>query len=227
MELDDLKLLWTRYDTKLGETLRINMDLLRELNLTKVKSNLKYIFYSKLFEAIVIILCVWYFSPILYNSRTELQIVLPLGLLISFWIISLIVVIKQMFLILSVDYSKSVAVIQKRLTLIKLSIIQYVRISFLSFPLWFALTLVAVKIFLGDMIQEKSPDSFWALFNSWWFILTSICTICIPAGIWIYKKFTYKNLNNWMVRFFFKSSGGKQLTESMKFLEEINEFEKK
>lgn len=224
MELEQLKYLWTEYDNQLEQTIKINKSLLKELNLGKVKSEFTSVLWSKSFEAFILMISIWFFGGIVYDNFTNLHVAIPLSLLVFFAIASYSALLRQIYLIVTIKYSDSVSLIQKKLTLLKLSIVQYMRFSFVSIPFYLAYTILFVKIYLGEFIALKAQDSFWILLNSWWFVIALILVTCIPLGIFIFKKFSYKNLSKGIVGFLFKDSGGKQITESLKFLEEIKEF---
>jgi len=219
MELEELKYLWSQYDDRLEQTLKVNSDLFKQVSFGKVKSLLTNLLASKVFESLTLLFFLWLFTGFIADNISSMKFVLLAGTADFFVLAALISCIRQIYFILSIDYSEPVTTIQKKITLLKLNILWYIRFSFLCMPLFMLYIIIGFKMLFDADITRMS-------YSSWWTIPIIISLALIPLSIWVYRNVNYKNLNNFFVKLIFDMSGGKQVSESMKFLDEIKEFAK-
>jgi hypothetical protein len=218
MELEELKNLWSDCHKKLDRNLKLNRTILKEINLSKMKSKMRRMMTFRAAEALcflMIIIGLWGF--IAANLSLSAPIISAFILTI-FGTIGLAGSIGQIILIGAIDYSNSVILIQKQLGRIKSHGIQALKLIMLSIPFYMS------YIFLGSKLLFKidlsaSADRNWLILN----IIISLCLI-IPT-LWLYRELgTKATTHNWVKRLI-SDSGGKEITTAVEFLGEIETFE--
>jgi hypothetical protein len=219
MEAEELKNIWQAYEIKLEKSLKLNIRCIEEIQSQKAKSKLKPILLLRIFEIIVHVFVMYFLAKFLYRNLSYMQYAAPAAVLISFYAIALSNCIRQIIIIKQIDYSKSVADIQKKLNLLQLHIVNYVRLTFLCIPTYLAYPIILFRAFTNFDILSK-------LHGSWWTGQIIFTIILIPICIWLYRKVNYKNIDKKWVRFIIKNSAGTAVTKAMDFTNEIDEFKK-
>ncbi len=220
MEIDELKKIWRVYDQKLERNWQLNLHLLRQTNLDKAKSKLRYLVMLHAFSlAICIPLCLL-FLYFVFSHIEAFHFVLA-GSILFFWTAFVAYsAIEQLRIIQHVDYSAPVIIIQKKLASLKLVMIKYLRLGIWIMPFYVAHILLWFElIFDLDMYQVAD--------QRWWIsqVIFSLIVI-VPLTVWLYRKLSPKNVNKAWMKKLIGGSGGKQLNDAIACLEEIEKFEK-
>ncbi len=122
-------------------------------------------------------------------------------------------------MIIQVNYADSLPILQKRLIRARLAIIKYIRLGVWVFPLNFGFIILFFHFLFGVDIVAVG-DRTWIIGN---IIFNTI--VFVPLAIWAHLKLSPKNADKkWMNRQF--RGNGSQITDAIKFLDEIEDFEK-
>lgn len=108
---------------------------------------------------------------------------------------------------------------QKKLEQLKTHMVQITRLMMLSIPFYMVYIVLGFKLFFGvDIVAQGDPK--------WWIANIILSLLFIPLAVLIYRKLSWKNIHIAWVKSFIYSTGGKQVTQAMGFLQEIDNFEK-
>ncbi len=190
MDLKELKDIWTQYDRKLDNNLRINEELLRKTNLDKTKRELQKPFYYEVMSVIICgfstllvgFWCVQYLNEIKYSIPGILS-VLILG---QYFRMSL----DKTRLMGRIEYYIAPAIqVQKSITNLTVQILKYRKIELILMPF----LIVTVLPILFKAIHDVD------LYERWWLFvieLVIILGISLPLAFWINKHLFDKKLKN-------------------------------
>jgi len=150
MDLDDLKTRLAEQDAKLDQVIRLNTAAVRELQLAKTKSSLRWLVRGVVFELLMAIVAVVWLGDFIASHLREPRFFLPAGL-VDVGVIALLgVCIRQLALIASLNYSLPVVTVQKELGKLRVLRIRTTKWTMmLSFVLWFPVLVVLFEGFLG------------------------------------------------------------------------------
>jgi hypothetical protein len=136
-----------------------------------------------------------------------------------FTLIALSGSIGQVVLLQQIDFSKPVVEIRKKIELVNAHGLLFVKLIFLSAPIWWSYAIVGINVFLGfDLYAFLEPD-----FVTRYLIINAL--LILPL-IWLFKKLTYKNLHIKWVRKTIGFLSGTKTRKAMEFLNDIEEFDK-
>lgn len=225
MELEEIKTMWQSNDKKLEKGLKLNQQLIEQIQTQKVASNLKPLFRQRVFECVFHIAAILLLAGFLFSNFNETPYALSAIALLAFYTTTLINALKQISLIKNMDFNNDLATMQSSLVMLQTHIVNYVKMGILFIPTFLAYPTIITKIikdydlkFLADFdIIAKSNGTWWIL-QFWMFI------VLIPLGIWFYNEVTYKNIDKPWVRNFIQKSSGKRVTNGLKFLKELQDL---
>jgi hypothetical protein len=189
MELDELKTAWKQYDQKLSESIKVNEELLRAINLDRIKRELNTPLNVEIISIIIGFAFILFLISSTIKNIGELKFFIP-GLLTS--IISFIAILlsaKKIRLLSSIEiFSTPIVELQKTILLVKIKILQYKKIEFSLAP-FFGLFLapILIKSLKNIDIYNNSIRYIFALFIG--------LGIGYPLAIWIYKHWYQRKLN--------------------------------
>jgi len=150
MELEDLKTRLAEQDAKLDQVIRLNTTAVRELQLSKTKSSLRWLVPGVVFELVMTIVAVVWLGNFIYGHLWEARFLLPAVLVDVCMIVFMGSCIRQLAMIASLDYSLPVVALQKDLGKLRILRIRTTKwVMTLSFVLWFPVLLVLFEGFLG------------------------------------------------------------------------------
>ena len=218
MNLEQLKDVWNDHDRKLDKNLKLNLRILREMNLDKTKSKMRTLMILRIAEAsffFIIVIYLWIFiadnffisAPAI--SAFVLNVFATVGLAGGIW---------QIALIGMIDYAGPVTSIQKQLAKIKSHGIRILKLIILSIPFYMAYIFLGSKLLFGIDLYEFA-DFKWLAAN----IILSLCLI-FPT-LWLYKELSMKAPTRKWVKTLIEDVGGKQITAALEILNEIEKFE--
>ena len=116
MELEELKSLWSDYDKKLNKNLKLNLNILKELNLDKTKSNMRKMMIRRIAETLCFLITVIALFNFIAANFSLSAPTISACILNIFCIIGLAGSIGQIALVGMIDYSGPVTSIQKQLS---------------------------------------------------------------------------------------------------------------
>lgn len=217
MNNDELQNIWQAYDKKLERSLAINMHCLQTIQTQKARSKLTPVMVLRIVEMIFHLYILSKLGGFLYNNIGQLQYVIAAAALIIFYIIAFINCLKQLALIVQVNYTGNITDIQRKLNLLQTYIINYVRLGFLCIPTYLAYPIIAFKAF-GNI------DIVSVFTTNWWIAQIAFTILIIPVCAWLYTTISIKNMHKKWVRVFIEKSTGSSVTKAIDFINEIDAF---
>lgn len=219
MDLDQLKEKWVEYDRKLETNLRVNRQLLSEMQLNRTRSALQRLIVGLALEAVISLAGVVALGSFLYEHIALARFALPAAALDVLAIALLAALIRQITLALQVDYSKPIAAIQKQLEALRILRIRYVQGIFLVATLaWTPLLIVALKGFFGW-------DAY-LLFGAPFLIANLLVGLAvIPLALWGSKKFGSQMGRSSIIQRLMYDLTGVNLNAAFGFLATLSQFE--
>lgn len=215
IDIEKIQGTWIEHEKKLEKSWKLNLELLRKVNVRSAQSKLTSLIWMNALTLIFYQAVLWfsvYF--IAFHSTNMASFISGLTLIIWSGIISLGAVI-QLKLILEIDYSAPVTIVQKHLQKVKIAIVHFIRMAFLILPVY-----IVFPVILFDILFDISLVH---LMDPAWMIIQTL--VLVFPTIWIYRNFSPKNVNkkwiNWLLQ-----GNGSQINEAQRFLNEIEVFEK-
>lgn len=221
MELEELRSLWAAHDEKLNKSLQLNIKLLREVNLGKAGKKLGALMAGKIAEMAVLLFMIIYLLNFTISYFTEPGFSVPSVIIMAFIISGFISDIRQLALIVQLRDSQDAPVsqLQKKVERLKLFIVNYVKMSFISIPFYPLLMIVGGKIFFGL--------NCWALQHRPFLIANFAAgLLLVPLFLWLYRQLSKQNIKQVFVDGLLSGSGWNQAVSAQQFLNEIEAFEK-
>ena len=136
-----------------------------------------------------------------------------------FALVALIGAIGQVFLLKQIDFSDPIVKTRKQIELVNAHGVLFLKLIFLSAPVWWSYAIVSIDIFLGfDLYVHLDPE-----FVTRYLIINFLLVIPI---IWVNKKLSYKNLHIQWVNTTLKRLTAVKTMKALESLNDIDEFEK-
>jgi hypothetical protein len=219
MELDELKLKWAEHDRKLEVNIRLTRQLLSATKMNRARSALQRLAVFLALESVIAFAVIVVLGSFIGDHIAMVRFAVPAAALDVFEIATLIVLIQQIRLAIYVDYSKSVAVIQKQLESLRMLHIRLFQWTLLLAPfLWIPLLIVALEGFLR-VDAYKTLGATYLLAN----LLFGLAII--PLAIWLSKKFGDRMDRSPKIQWLMKELAGYNLNAASDFLATLSEFE--
>ncbi len=217
MEALELKKIMAAYDNKLDKTLRLNKSSMNELRLEKSQNSTKKILRYRIFEVVVFSFLAIFLGWYIANNLGQTHFVISGIILHVFTLAALVGSIGQIVLLQQIDFSKPIVEIRKKIELVNSHGLLFVKLIFLSAPVWWSYAIVAIDLFLGtDLYLYLDPD----------FVLRYLVVnflLFIPL-LWFFYKLSYKNLHIKWVRKTIRLFTGTKTMKALEFLNDIEEF---
>ena len=215
--IKELQEIWSSHEVKLQQQWKINLDLLRKINLDKIERKMNRLIWIKAialgFYMIVAFLLVGFVISVWPEPNLAIS-----GTLIFAWAISVCFTsIQELKMILTINYADAVPDLQSHLLNLRRSIIRFLRIGAWILPLHLAFIVVFFNLIFGINIAEVG--------NKVWLISQLVISIfiMIPLAVWIHRKLVPENADKkWMYNLL--RGNGAQITDSIRLLEEIEDF---
>ena len=205
MKLEDLKDPWDDLGEDIEDNWQLDLNLLRQSYLTKASDKLNN------FLAVTVYLVV-----LIVKNLSSIATAATLTFF-AFWTIMVsLVLIYEVFLLKSIDYNEHLALLLKKLSLIKLSTIRLLRLGALLLP--FNTLLLGYYIITGRNLIEH------VVINGVdWVTLVSFI-FCALVSYWLIEKISLKNVKKkWMYRFL--GGNGSQVLDAIYFMNHISSLE--
>ncbi|SDW33216.1 hypothetical protein SAMN05444411_101496 [Lutibacter oricola] len=217
MEHIDIQDIWRQNEMILEQNRKFNIELLKEVKIDKAKSSLKNLLFlpisTLLFNTLVAsyALC---FTVLNY----EFWYFVFSGLMISFFSIWFVISsIKQLKLILLVDYKNEILTIQEDLSKIKIAVVKNLRIASYLLPFGPFIALFLFKAILNIDLMEVLDFKMLVSFGISTVVLEIISLVVLRA---LKPKNINKKWLNWLLM-----GNGSQVNDAIVFLDDIKTFE--
>lgn len=217
MDISNIQEIWKQYETQLNSARELNITLLKEVKLDNAKSSLKSLLFlpiSTIFFFVSVTSYAMYFT-IIYPGTWYYKF--SGAVVIFFSLLYILSSIKQLKLILSVDYNTPVVKIQADIAQIKTSVVTNLRIAAWLLPfspfigLFFFNTLFNFDLMV--LVNYNMMISFGVII-----IFLEIISLMLLRAL------RPKNINKKWLNWLLKGSGS-QVDETLNFLNQIKEFE--
>jgi hypothetical protein len=207
MELDELRTKWAEHDRKLDESIRLNRQLLRETYTRRARFALWRLAVMLAGGSLVVLAAIVSLGRFIATNWGMPRSVWPAVVLDLMAIAVLAALIAQIGLALNINYNQPVAVIQRRLEMLRKFRIRYIQWTCLTVALtWVPIFIVLTKA-LGFDIQ--------------WIVINAAIGLAVPAlVILVFKKYAPR-----MSQRFLKELAGYNLNAASGFLATLAEFE--
>lgn len=218
MEAVELKKILEAYDNKLDKTLRLNKSSIEELQLEKSQNSTKKILKYRIFEVVMFSFLAMFLGWYIANNWSQTHLAISGIIVHVFTLVALVGSIGQVVLLQQIDFSKPIVEIRKKIELVNSHGLLFVKLIFLSAPVWWSYAIVAVDLFLDfDLYVHLEQD-----FVVRYLVINSL--LIIPL-VWVFNKLSYKNLHIKWVRKTIRLFTGTKTMKALEFLNDIEEFE--
>lgn len=218
MEAGELKKILAAYNTKLDEKLSLNADSLKSINLDKSEKRTQSILKYRILEIVVFSLLALFMGNYIASNWSQTHLAIS-GIIVGvFTLIALAGSIGQVTLLKQIDFAKPIVEIRKKIELVNTHELLFVKLMFLSTPIWWSYVVVASdSLFNIDLYANMDAD-----FVLKYLMVNSL--LIIPL-IWFLNKLTYKNLHIKWVRKTIGLFTGSKTMKALEFLNAIEKFE--
>ncbi len=228
MNLDDLKTKLAEQDAKLDRILRLNATAVRELQLSKAKSSLRWLVPRIVFELVLRIVAVVWLGDFIAGHLWEPRFLLP-AILVDICAIALMgSSIKQLVVIASLNYSLPVVAVQKQLGKLRILRIRTTKWTLiLSFVMWFPILVVLLEGLLGvdlwliiGAVRDREARFFaWVVANVLFGLVVALVLI------WVANRYADRADRSPAIKRLMDDFAGRSLTKALSHLDSIERFE--
>ncbi|CAM3330854.1 hypothetical protein [Zobellia roscoffensis] len=218
MKPNELNEILSAYDAKLDRILSLNSASIQKINLQKTKKKTQTVLIFRSIEVVSFSALLLFLGSYIANHWSSTHLAVSGGILFVFTLIALIGSIGQVTLLNQIDYSKPVVEIRKKIERVNTHVLLFVKLLFLSGPVWWAYSLVAIDVFLDtDLYVHLDPD-----FVQRYLIINGV--LIFPL-LWFLNKLSFKNLHLKWVRTIISWVTGTKTQQALTSLKQIEEFE--
>jgi hypothetical protein len=218
MEVVELKKILEAYDNKLDKTLRLNMSSMKKLQLEKPQKSTNKILMYRVFEVVIFSFLAMFLGWYIANNWDQTHLVISGVIVHVFTLVVLVGSIGQVVLLRQIDFSKPIVEIRKKIELVNSHGLLFIKLIFLSAPVWWSYAIVAIDFFLGvDLYVHLEPD-----FVVRYLVVNFL--LIIPL-VWVFNRLSYKNLHIKWVRKTIGLFTGTKTMKALESLKDIEEFE--
>jgi MFS family permease len=213
-EEDKFRELWSQHEQQLQQQVSINTDLLRKINMDKVEKKMKSLVRIKAIALSFYILIGFLLIGYIVAKWPQPVFVIS-GVILAVLAFTIVYTsVKELKLILTIDYSATISQLQKQLLNIRSVVIKYLRKLIWIFPLYMAFVVLFFDLVFGINIIQHG-DRIWILMQS----VISVF-VMIPLVVWMLKKLVPENADKKWMRWILKGNGT-QITEALELLREV------
>lgn len=211
MEDTTLLNLWKAQEKKLDKAMALNLFMLESMQKQKVQSKLNGLARFKTGAVILGIVWCLFLALLIYGNKFEnIYFSTSISAILVFNILAVIVYIKHISLIRTIDYSQTITDTQQKLSRLQASTFN-TRFLFLQTPFyttWFWST----NMIMGSAIK-------------FWLISVPVALLFTILAIWLFRNLVPEKMNKKWVRKLIKSTPEHtSIIEAQNFLNEIDEF---
>ncbi len=216
MELDEMKVVWTRMNQLLESQQRQSVQNSLNQKLRRVHSGLRPLFWGQVlqifFGVAIILLAVGYWSA---NGETWYRFVCGIVLHI-YGIVVIMMAGVTLGRIHAIDYSEPVVSIRKRVA--RLSSTYVLNGMMVGLP-WWLLWVVVVVILAGYGGQDLLAT------RPLWVVLSAVVGMVGLIATWVFHKWAHQPVRAGFGKRLDENAAGRSLASAQKILNEIREFE--
>ncbi|SHK04986.1 hypothetical protein SAMN04488028_102618 [Reichenbachiella agariperforans] len=218
IELENLKSTWATVEAKLDRNWKLNLKVIREGNLEKVRDKMKNLLRVKVITFTFYLIGGLCFAGFGIQHAAQWYMALTGGVFTLWAVLVCFTSVKEIELIMKLDYTAPVIELQRQLVTLRTTIIRYFRVGVWVFPLYMGWVIMAFQVFFGvDIIAVA--DQTW-LYSQLGFTIVFM----FPLALWMHSKLIPENADKkWMQRLL--QGNGSQVAGAQAFLGEIREFE--
>jgi len=218
MEEKEIIALWKAQDVKLQQSLAINLQVLKALQIQKAQTNLQALVRIKSRGIFALAIYLIFLGAALIYAITQYSpaanyFIISISAIFLINLIALAYYIKHLAWVNNIHYEESITSMQQKLSRLQLSIIQHLRILCLQLPFWTTFSLS----------NKWFPASVGWGFLIFQIVVTGSFTY---GAYWLYKNQTIKNADKKWFKKLMAGSGNESVRQAIVFLKEIDEFKK-
>lgn len=219
METNYIQEIWKQHENALEESRKLNLSLLKEVKIDKAKSSLKSLLYLPISTLIFFAIALFYCLSFIIANWSVWYFALSGVSVFIFSLLFVVFSIRQIVLILSIDYDVPIIQLQKNISRIKSSVVDNLRLANWILPCFPLMNIFFFKILWNVDIMAN-------ISKKMGYIYAVVFIVLVIVSIIFSKLLTRKNINkrwmNWLLQ-----GSGSQVDEALGFLREIKEFERK
>jgi len=211
----NLQELWQLSSQEMEKSKALNLLVLKKINIQGAKRKLNPLIWINTLTLIFYIAVIIFSMSFVYEFKDKLHYVISAAI-ISLWSLTIIIgAINQLKLILSLDYSEPVLILQKKLIQIKLMGLAYFKLALMIIPFNLAFIIMGSELFFSvDLLQDEIPK--WVERHIW------ISLLLIIPSLWIYQGLNPKNINRKWLQWLMQGTGS-QIDEALNLFKEIED----
>jgi MFS family permease len=214
MELDELRQQWVEHDRKLDENIRLSRQLLRETYTRRARFALWRLAAIVALGSLSVLVILVALGGFIATNISSPRFVWPAVVLDLAAIAALIALSAQVVLALNINYHQPVALIQRRLEMLRKLRIRYAQALCITTPLlWMPIFVVFMKVLFGLDVY-RNPGTTWILIN------VAFGLVFLALGIWLIRKLSPR-----LSQQFVRDLAGYNLKAASRFLATLAEFE--
>ena len=228
MNLEELKARLAEQDSKLDQLVRLNTTHVRELQLVKTRSSLRWLVPGLVIELLLTIGGIIWVGDFIAGHLGEPRFLLP-ALMVDLSLIALMgSCIWQLVMINSLDYSLPVVAMQKELGKLRILRIRTTKwVMTLSFVLWAPFLIVLVEGLFGVDLWRvlavagdgDEPFLRWIVAN----VLFGLAVALVV--VWVSRRYADRLKRSPMIERLMDDFAGRSLTRALASLDSIVRFE--
>ena len=217
MEDVELKKIIADYDDKLDKTLRLNTSSVKDLLLGKSQKSTRNILRYRIVEVLIFTLLALFLSWYVADHFDQTHLAISSAILNVFTLVALVGSIGQVVLLQKIDFCEPIVEIRKKIEQVNAHGLLFVKLLFLSAPIWWAYAIVGLDLFLDFDLYVFLEKGFVIRYIVVNFLLL------LPL-LWVFNRLTYKNVHvKWIAKTISVLAGTKTM-KAMMFLNNIDEF---
>jgi len=148
MELDEFKILWSEYDSKLSKNLKLNEKLLQKINFDKAKQEMQKPFIYEILNLVIMFITIAFLTKFSIKFIEEIQFSLTGFTSVLLGTLYLIFALRKVNKFVKIDYYNSTVIkLQKDVLLLKTSLLRIRKIELFLLP-FFVITFLPI-LFIG------------------------------------------------------------------------------
>jgi hypothetical protein len=216
LDLDEMKQVWTAYDKKLDESIRLNRELLSFATLNKARSASQRMALLLILEAVVWFAIVGSLGSFIYHHIGTLRLSLSGFALDLYAIAMLAATVRQIVAIGKIEYGGPIAAMQKQIEMLRVLRIRITQWALLGGTIvWAPFVIVTGKAYFGLNVV-----------NAPWLWANVVFALClIPLALWLSKAFGGSMGRFPLIQRVMNDLAGRNLNAAAEFLSRLSQFE--
>lgn len=212
MEEVELKTIWQTYQQKLDRSLQLNARLVREIQTTKVRSEMNRFTSGHVVAVIMGVFWIALLVFLIWHSTSNIYFCISAGMIALFNVFAVAIYLKYIIDVRGINISESITEAQQKLATVQASFNNIGRVLFLQTPFY-------CTFWYTDELVANGGPVFWTI----QLLIVSFFTI---LSIHLYRSVTPQNIHKKWVRVLVESFGGKRLSKAMEFLKELETYKR-